>query len=226
MAADVTGIFNRALDAIGARSNISLPSEQSREAECCRLWYDALRDQIFAAAPWPDATKLRGLSVLASQDDDEWALGEPRTGYAYSYAVPADMLRPQYLFSGERFQLATLSDNQRVLMTNDAGSTLQYTYRNEVVSLWSPELQMAVTYALAANICQPLTGKTARTKMLIDQANSLILAARITAANTDNEMLDSLPDWISARGYADTSSRSRYTFPFGSMLTTSTANVN
>ena len=77
---------------------------------------------------------------------------------------------------------------------------------------------MAIVYALAAHIVMPLTGKTSRARTLIQQANDLILAARETAANTSNEVFDTLPDWIRARGYGGNSAE-RYFYPTGNLLT-------
>jgi hypothetical protein len=40
----------------------------------------------------------------------------------------------------------------------------------------------------------------------------------------NTEVLDSVPDWITARGYTDASSKTRYFYPYGSLL--SLPNVN
>jgi hypothetical protein len=71
----------------------------------------------------------------------------------------------------------------------------------------------------------PLTGKQNRAKMLLDQANSLVTQAQIEAANEGSYQLDTLPDWISARGYCDGQALTpRFVYPFGAIL--STANVS
>ena len=44
-------VYNLALNAVGERSNISSPTEQSRPAEVCSLWYSPVRDQVLAAVP-------------------------------------------------------------------------------------------------------------------------------------------------------------------------------
>jgi hypothetical protein len=109
-------------------------------------------------------------------------------------------------------------------MANSSSPVLIYTFRQEAISAWGPELQMAIMQGLAARICMTLTGKTSRVKMLIEQANQLILSARESAANTSSEQLDSVPDWIAARGFTDASSQQRFFYPYGALLTT--ANVN
>ena len=58
-------IYNLALNAVGERSNISLPTENSRQAEVCRLWYSPIVEQVLAAAPWAEATKYTYLAQQA-----------------------------------------------------------------------------------------------------------------------------------------------------------------
>lgn len=210
-------VYNLALNAVGERSNISSPTEQSRAAEVCHLWYSPVRDQVLSAAPWPEATKIAYPALLATQDDeDAWLETEPRTGYAYVYAMPSDALRPRYMSDFSRF-LFTSYGGQRALHSNTENAILAYTSRLENVALWDSGLQMAIVYALAANICMPLSGKTSRAKLLADKANELILTARVAAANSNNESYESIPDWIIARGFNHSVS-TRYFHPYGSLL--------
>lgn len=211
-------VYNLALNAVGERSNISLPTEQSRPAEVCNLWYSPVRDQVLAAAPWPEATKIAYPALLAQADDEAaWLETEPRLGYQYVYAMPSDALRPRYMSDFSRF-LFTNYNGQRALHSNTQNAILAYTSRLENIALWDAELQMAIVYGLAANICMPLSGKPARAKMLADKANELILSARVAAANANNESYESIPDWIMARGFNHSTSQ-RYFHPYGSMLT-------
>lgn len=213
-------VYNLALNAIGEESNISSPTEQSRPAEVCHLWYSPVRDQILSAAPWPEATKIAYLALLATTDDeDAWLETEPRTGYSYVYAMPSDALRPRYMSDFSRF-LFTNYDGQRALHSNTEAAILAYTSRLENIALWDSELQMAVVYGLAANICMPLSGKPSRAKMLAEKANELIMNARVAAANANNESYESVPDWITARGFNGAAS-TRYFHPYGSMLSSS-----
>lgn len=221
-----TTIYNLALNAIGARSNVASPDERSREAEVCKLWFTPVRDQVLAAAVWPEATRSEYLALLNERDFDvAWANTNARPEYAYAYAVPSDMLHPQYLSDFSRFLLTSYPDDQRVLVTNKEDAILVYTSRMDTVSAWSSTLQMAVVYGLAAHIVMPLTGKAARAKMLAEKANDIMWAARERAANTSSEQYETLPDWIVQRGYGGAISPTRYMYPMGDVFA-STANVN
>lgn len=223
MATDIVALYNLALNAIGARSNISLPSEDSREAEVCNLWFPNIRDQILASAPWPEATKMERLALLSVHDNTNglWLQGDPRPDLLNAYALPTDLLRPHYITNYTHFTIQSYGDENRALMTNGESPILIYTFRHTKPAFWGQELQMAIMYGLAAAACVPLTGKTSRAKLLLEQANQAIIAARETAANLSTERFESLPDWISARGFSDGALQSRYFYPFGSLLSVS-----
>lgn len=222
MVGAVVDIYNLALNAVGGRNNVSATSEQSREAEVCGLWYEDIRDQILAAAPWPEATKMDYLASVSEATGDDWVAGDPKPGYTYTYGLPADCIRPQYLTTFDRFQVTYYSDTVKALHTNAYQAILLYTMKLDNVSLWGSPLRMAIVYGLAANICMPLSGKPTRTRMLLEQANAHILSAREIASNTSDEVYTSTPDWIAARGYADSPNpASKYYYPYGSLLTVS-----
>lgn len=95
MAQTVTGIFNLACSAIGTRARIASPTENSREAEVCRDWYDLIRDRVLQMAPWPEATAWSRLALLQERDDTlDWASTDPDPGFRYMYALPSDYIYP------------------------------------------------------------------------------------------------------------------------------------
>lgn len=220
MISDKTALYNLALNAVGARSNIASPTENSREAQVCELWYSVVRDAVLAASPWPELTKLASLTLLDERDmEEDWVATNARPGYTFVYELPSDLVRPQYLTNFDRFLLTSYTDDARVLATNTEDAILAYTAGDVAFSAWSSTLSMAMVYGLAAHITLPLTGKASRSKLLADQANNLLWQARETAANSSNETFDHVPDWIAARGYADATVNAGYVYPMGQLLT-------
>lgn len=213
------GVYNLALNAVGETANVSSPTENSRRAEVCRLWYDLVRDQVLEAAPWPEATKLRRLALAQARDEDEWETGDPQPGYSHAFVLPADCLRPQYLSDYAPFELLTESGVKQ-LHCNSINPLLRYTSNQPDVALWSNNLLMAVVYGLAAHIAQPLSGKTSMTSVLTQRANDFILAARVNSANQPMQQHEAVPDWIAGRGYANPL-RNQFFYPTGSLLNVS-----
>lgn len=218
-------IYNRALNAIGDKDNVAAVDEASRQAEVCNLWFGVVRDKVLAAAPWPVARSFHRLALLKERDDTlEWASDDPEPGFRFAYAAPSDMIRPRYLTTFERFSLSLYNDgieDALAIMANVETPILAYTKRQTTPGLWDIDLEMAITYALAAYISMPLHGKSARAKQALDQANALILDARIQQANSDDNQFDSVPDWIQARGFSGSSPLSRFLYPFGPMISAS-----
>lgn len=218
MVPDEVGIYNLALNAIGSRNNLSSTSERDRGAEVCRLWYPVVRDQVLAGAPWPSCKSFQRLGLKQARGDAEWVPGDPEPGYQFVYGSPSDMVQPICLTDFTRFTLTAYTDNTKVLNTNNPAPILAYTKRNYTVASWESALQMAIAFGLAANIAMPLTGKAQRANLLISQANDLIITARTEAANQGFDGHESIPDWISARGYANPGDE-RFYYPFGTLLT-------
>jgi len=210
------GVFNLALNAVGEKANVSSPTENTRRAEECRLWYELVRDQVIEAAPWSEATRHGRLALSSEQTDDTWAVGDPSPGYSHAFALPADCLRPQYLKDFKPFELTTES-GVKLLHCNTELPVLRYTAAQKDVALWSNNLLMAIVYGLAGHIAQPLSGKRTLTNALIGRANDMILAARVNSANQPQQTYDALPDWIAARGYRNTIQQ-QFFYPMGSLL--------
>lgn len=215
-------VYNMALDAVGARNDVEITTEPSREAETCLLWYAAVRDQVLAAAHWPSARAFARLASLASAQDT-WEDLDPEPGFSNSFSVPPDMLRPRNLVSFGRFTLTTRALAQLAINANEETPILVYTRRQVNIALWDSALQMAVVYGLAANIAKPITGKRSLAKDLIEQANALIIEAQVGAANSDDNFIEAIPDWLQARGCLNFS-QTKFVYPHGTLLSVSSVN--
>jgi hypothetical protein len=210
-------VFNLALSAMGTRNRVSSPTESSTEARECLLWYDVVRKQILCSAPFQEATANQRLAVAAERVGGEWLPNHPDPGWRFSYSSPADMLRPRRLATYESFILSTSAANERRIETNVENAILVYTKDQENIDMWSPALVNAIAYGLASAVCMKLGGKMDRLQLVAQQANSLLMAARVVEGNTDEYQLDSLPPWLSARGVPSAASN-RYFYPYGPMF--------
>lgn len=230
MAQDLVGLFNLALSAIGTRSIVATPNEESREAEICNLWYPTVRDQVLRSAPWSSARGTARLALLKERDFDlDWEEGDPEPPWTFVFAQPSDMLYPRHLDSFQQFQLGirrfTVNDvlTQTPAIYAHAETPLfVYTFRQDKMNYWDADLYSAVAQALAAAIALPLHGKAGRAQLAMESANNAIIQARVNAANESMTQLDHVPDWLAARGVSSTSSPSGYVYPNAPLLTPAT----
>ena len=99
-------IANRALSAIGTRSQIASLDEGSNESIQCKLLLEPLRDEILRMAPWNCARNFTNLSLICAAPGTPenpttgtptWQKGIPPPPWSYEYAYPSDCLRPIYV---------------------------------------------------------------------------------------------------------------------------------
>lgn len=217
MATDEVGIYNLALSIVGAKSSVSDVSEKSRERELCTLWYQPTIEQILRAAPWQCATAWRRLALAKERDNTEaWVTNDPDPGWRYAYSTPPDMIRPRFISDYSRFSLSVLNGSHAI-MTNREDAVLCYTARQLQVGMWDAQLKMAVVHTLAAYVAMPLLGKPARAQNALETATRLVMEARQSNANEEEESHEALPVWFQARGYGYTPT-TRYIYPNGPML--------
>lgn len=219
MAQDEVSLYNLALSAAGARSRVSAPTEASREAEICRLWFAPTYRHILRAAPWASTRAVERLALITERVDGSlWASGDPMPEFRYAYAMPNKCLRPRYLNGYGRFTIELLNAEKQALMTNVEDAILYYTYDQTLISMWDPQLYMAVAKALAAHICLPLNGKAAMARNAMQEANAMIYQAREASANESYEQLHTAATTLQVRGSAYDAASQPYVYPDGPVL--------
>lgn len=92
--------------------------------------------------------------------------------------------------------------SQRVVLTNEEFPILYYCKRIDDPDVMDTLFQSAWSSAVAATICQALTGDKKMVSMLVDQVNRDIETARNPDGNEGLTINDVNPDWIRARGYS------------------------
>ena len=128
---------------------------------------------------------------------------------------------PRYLSDFTRFTTGVLG-GAPVILSQTKNVILTYTRQETNIALWDAQFSMAMVHTLAAFIAMPLHGKPARAKLAADAANNLIIEARVSAANSEDNKFDTDAPWIIARGYAGAlSAESRFITPFGPLISTS-----
>jgi hypothetical protein len=81
---DQTGIYNAALGRVGSSETIAAPTDRTVAAQTCNKFYDACRQEVLRAFPWPFATRSVALARIAEATFPGWG---------YVYQVPNDCLR-------------------------------------------------------------------------------------------------------------------------------------
>lgn len=158
MASSKTVIANLALSHLGIGKEIAnLDSENSAEANACRRFYEEARDKTLRDFNWPFATKIASLVLVETTPNNEWA---------YSYRYPTDCLKIRKIQSGIPYDnrqsrvpyRIAQDDTGLVVFTNLDNAVIEYTKREEVVSLYPSDFVMAFSYMIAFYVAPRLTG--------------------------------------------------------------------
>jgi hypothetical protein len=187
MAQSKTVIANLALSHAGSSKEIAdfeEPSEKSQEAKACRRFFSQVQDELLRGFVWPFATKIRSLSLVEEDPNEEWA---------FSYQYPSDCLFARRILSGTRNETRQTrvpyrivqGDTGLLLYTDAEDATLEYTLRSEDVLRWPPDFVQAFAFRLAAYIMPRVTGGDPF--KLTDRALGLyersVMAAKAAAVN-------------------------------------------
>lgn len=219
MAVTSTDIANRALQLIGTRTNIASLAESSNEAIQANISYLPVRDWCLGAVNWNFARRTVKQAVaksLALPPPAPWSTASPSPPWLYEYALPADVLKIQYVtnstanaantaYRGEPQRFVVAIDilggvEQRVLLTNEASAVIIYTGIVVDPTEWPWMFERFMVSSLALTLSMALTGDKELTKYLDDVAMRYFSIA-LEANNTEGlSFNDTTPEWIQALG--------------------------
>lgn len=160
-------IANLALYRIGQLEPISDLDEDTPQAEAVKAIFGIVRDAVLESYQWPFATFRAQLAVVASAETDPDS-PDLRTGWGFTYALPANCLAPRYLYPGtntpgERqeipFEIEGDVTRGKVLLTNLEEAELVYTKLITNPNVWSPMFRDAFALRLAADLALSLAKK-------------------------------------------------------------------
>jgi len=218
MAQDLVTLYNLALSAVGTRSRISSPDEESREGQLCRQWYPTVRDMTLRAAHWASCRHVTSISIEAQVTEGaDWAEGDPEPPWLFRYNLPNDFLYPRWLTTYENFEL-TQHENVIKLLSDAIEPILVYTKKQNIPAVWDVDLYNAVVMGLAGSIAMPLHGKPDRARNAFEEANIAITRARVQQANANSLQHDAVPDWLVARGVTQYSNYSQFIYHYGPLF--------
>jgi hypothetical protein len=221
MSVVLVDLYNQALSKAGTRSRLVTVNDVKREAELCNLWYPTVRDIILKAFWWPTARTLIQLTTRTEQPaDGTWVDYGPPPQWQYAYTLPTNYLYPRYISTFEPFETGQIAD-VKMLFTNAYNPIFEYTKRLTDQLDSDIQLYNAIINGLAAYITEPLSGRGATANAMLQQANGIILEARLAAANEKQTEYEHIPDWLAVRGFMSVSNPSRFFWPVGPLLGTS-----
>ena len=194
-------IARLALQHIGDRYDITSMAEESPEAEQVNLVYDDVRDMMLRDHPWKFARKYTAPAAIVGTVPGNWS---------YMFQYPTDCVRVVKIVNplgdGEdpiRFEVARYASgatDTRVMLTDEAEPTFEYTSRITDPNEYDPIFVTAMAYRLAQYIAVPLTGDRQVMADMKTMADVEVGKARASDGNEGFEApRPAEATWISAR---------------------------
>lgn len=151
MSYSVVQLCNLALSRIGISQSITSLSEASTKAQLCNLHYDAARDAVLEAFPWPFATVTASLALVTVA---------PSTDWKYAFRAPSDCVKALRTLDAGRgssspFAVGADAIGQLVLFDGDTVS-LQYIQRVTDTGRFPASFGHALAWRLASELAAPL----------------------------------------------------------------------
>ncbi|MFT3708038.1 MAG: hypothetical protein QM817_10315 [Archangium sp.] len=190
-------VANLALGLVGQKQVIDNLNEKSVEARTAKQYFASTRNELLTSWDWRFCRKTKALALSS----------ETRAGWAYAYVAPADMLKPRFIWSGDRNPGAgdkipfdwELNDANtgHLILTDQSQAVLVYTVELATVALWPALFTKAVAAQLAVYFAPSIPVKPQLMPMLQQGAQ---LALRVAAAAEGNAATrDPEPDSESVR---------------------------
>ena len=155
-------ICNLALAHIGDESNVTsiAPPDGSVQAAHCSRFYPIALSQILERHAWSFATTRISLALTGTAPS-EWD---------YQYAYPTNCVKVLKIlpYEGtsdditEEFQVESLADGTRVIMTNTELATCRYILNVTDTSKFTPAFTVAFSWLLASYLAGPITKDLAK----------------------------------------------------------------
>ena len=145
-------LCNLALSRIGVSQFVASFTESGTKAQLCNLHFDACRDAVLEAYPWPFATITADLALVTTAPSMDWG---------YAFRLPSDCLKPLRTLDAGRglsspFAISADSAGQ-LLLLDAAACSLQYTQRVEDPGRFPPAFGHALAWRLAMEFAPPLS---------------------------------------------------------------------
>lgn len=182
-----TSIANAALTLLGER-RISSINENSKTAKTILERYDEVRDDTLRAHPWNFATVRVGLAKDAAA---------PAFEFDNSYTLPADSLRLLELENQRDFRYTV--EGRQILTNHDPPLNIIYTKTVSDATQMDVMFRNAFAAALAADICEAVTGSTEKVQQTLAIAQERIRLARVPDGQEPSPREIEASEWIDSR---------------------------
>lgn len=182
-----TSIANAALTLLGEKRIDSIDSN-TKTAKTIKERFDEVRDETLRAHPWNFATKRASLPANATP---------PAWGFDNAYDLPEDCLRVLEVNNPANWPYRV--EGRQIVTSIDAPLNIEYTAQIEDPYEMDVMFRQAFAAALAADICEAITGDSGKVSDMLAIMTAKIRAARVPDGQEPHPREIEASEWLDAR---------------------------
>jgi len=182
-----TSIANAALTLLGERRIASL-SDTSKIAVLLNDRYAEVRDDLLRSHPWNFATKRASLAKDTTA---------PVWGFDNAFTLPADCLRVLELDNRSKYPYRI--EGRKIVTDLGAPLDIEYTARITDPVQMDVMFRQALSAALAADVCEAITGDDEKVETLTRLASRKAAASRVPDGQEPSPRQLEASEWLDAR---------------------------
>lgn len=190
MSANLLGIYNRALQDLGAK-RLSSPDEDSVNGRACRACYEDCRDSLLREHRWVFAIKRA--SLAADEATPDW-------GKDYAYSLPSDYIQTAPKYPEDASNSSDWEfENGKIYSDESAPLYLRYIGRITDVPKMDSLFRMALSSRMAYHMAEELTQSNSKKTAAAEAEDAYVKKAK--RANAIEKLPTTAADgsWITER---------------------------
>jgi|GEM_PF-1791193 hypothetical protein len=190
------GMYNLALSRLGGNelATLSTTGDTGRLAVLCNTLFPHQRDLALASHAWGFALACKNLALYGPEPSPAGPQGasvqmeqQGREGFAFSYALPPDCIRPVRLLPASGFSAGAAPAylvRGKALFSDSSPACLQYVRRMTDPGTWPPAFADVVTWGMAAELCTAYLNDHARQKFCLSMQREALARASAQEASS------------------------------------------
>jgi hypothetical protein len=152
-------------------------SDNRKAAILCNACYDATRREILRAHPWGFARKRAQLAA---------AVAQPAFGKGTAYTLPDDYIRLVDVPNDDAGRPRWVVEGRTLICDEDAPLDLIYVADCQDATLFDPLFVGALAYAIAAQVCIPLTQDKSLKQGCVNESDAKLASARLVSSQDNS----------------------------------------
>ena len=190
-------LYNITLNILGVSTPLENANSTDNRAILLNNYYEIARDYVLKDFDWNFASQYRKLTLR-----NDYTNEESKFGFCYDYPNDCICAREIYDYNSKKLQkfiISSLSNGQKVILTDVEDAILRYTKKIEKEVYFAPEFSLALAYYLASLTSSVLVGSIQKGELAYEKYKAILKRAKVLNATEGAEQIYDETTYIDSR---------------------------